>query len=124
MSEYYDCTKNIGSIRHAFILTYYFLLRAQNRNNNFEGFFEYVLTQVIKLGGDTDTNAAIVMAMIGALVGVQDIPQELLGKVLSFDCTTEGIIRPSFLSVRENILNNIEALIALRPLEQLNIVEE
>jgi hypothetical protein len=37
-------------------------------------------------GGDTDTNAAIVGCMIGALHGVSGIPDYMSGPVLAFDC--------------------------------------
>ena len=47
LSQNYDCTEQMGFVKHAFILTFYFLLRADKRNNNFKGFFEYVLRQVI-----------------------------------------------------------------------------
>lgn len=78
---------------------------------------------MISLAGDSDTNATIVMAMVGALVGIKEVPEEMLTKLLEFDCKTQAVQRPSFLSVRENALNNIEALISLRPLEELVIVE-
>jgi hypothetical protein len=56
--------------------------------------------------------------MIGALVGVYSIPSEMLEKLLKFDCTKSGIIRPEFLSVRMNALKNIKLLIASRPLNK------
>jgi ADP-ribosylglycohydrolase len=34
-------------------------------------------------------NAAIVMGMIGALIGVKRIPKNMIEKLLSFDCTNE-----------------------------------
>jgi ADP-ribosylglycohydrolase len=37
------------------------------------------------LGGDSDTNAAIVGGLIGALVGVHRIPQLMLDKIMTFD---------------------------------------
>ena len=36
-------------------------------------------------GGDTDTNAAIVGSMIGALVGYSGLPPDYIDKILSFD---------------------------------------
>lgn len=123
LSLHYDCTEQMGFVKHAFILTYYFLLRAKNRNNNYKGFFEHVLRQIVSLAGDSDTNATIVMAMIGALVGIQDVPSDMIAKVIEFDCRSQKVQRPSFLSVREHGLNNIEALIALRPTEKMEIIE-
>lgn len=123
LSLHYYCTEQMGFVKHAFVLSFYFLLRAQRRKNKFGGFFEHVLRQVVALAGDSDTNAMIVMGMVGALVGIKEVPEAMLAKLLEFDCKTQQVQRPSFLSVRENALNNIEALISLRPLQKLVIVE-
>lgn len=40
---------------------------------------------MLLLGGDTDTNAAIVGGMIGAYFGVEGIPEEMIVKLLSFN---------------------------------------
>jgi ADP-ribosylglycohydrolase len=37
---------------------------------------------VLSKGGDTDTNAAIVGGMIGAIVGFKNLPHEYLKKLL------------------------------------------
>ncbi len=57
------------------------------------------------MGGDTDTNGCIVGGMIGALVGIHNIPDRMINSLLEFDCTSKGIIRPKFLSVKRNISN-------------------
>ena len=55
------------------------------------------------LGGDTDTNGAIVGGLIGALVGIHNIPEKMIEKILSFDNNgSEGIKRPDFLSVKQH----------------------
>ena len=61
----------MGFIKHAFILTYYQLLRASmlTDDSEFDTFYHKAVKEVIKLGGDTDTNACIVAGMIGGLVG-------------------------------------------------------
>jgi ADP-ribosylglycohydrolase len=41
-------------------------------------------------GGDTDTNAAIVGGMIGALVGFNNIPQDMIKSIMEFDCCDES----------------------------------
>jgi len=41
--------------------------------------------------------------MIGALVGFHNIPKKMIEKLLNFDCTKDGIKRPKFLSVKENL---------------------
>lgn len=44
------------------------------------------------LGGDTDTNGAIVGGLIGALVGIHNIPEHMIDKILNFDNNgNEGI---------------------------------
>jgi hypothetical protein len=68
------------------------------------------------LGGDTDTNGAIVGGLIGALVGAHQIPEKMLEKILNFDNNGNlGIKRPDFLSVKLKSLNLIESLIKCRP---------
>lgn len=63
------------------------------------------MRETIRLGGDTDTNGCIVGGMVGALVGIHNIPEHMINKLLKFDCTSEGIKRPDFLSVKRNIPN-------------------
>lgn len=61
-----DVTKNIGWDKHAFALTLYFLFT--------DAPYEDAIRQVVSMGGDTDTNAAIVGGVLGAKYGVDDIP--------------------------------------------------
>jgi len=72
----------------------------------------------IQEGGDTDTNAAIVGGMLGALVGIKELPLDMVMKVLDFDCTLVdeleddfGITRPDFLNTKKHLMRNIELLI-------------
>ena len=74
----------MGYIRIAFILSFYFL---QGYDKS-EGYYFRCIQETIKQGGDTDTNACIVGAMIGALVGLKELPQHMLTKVVRFDCIT------------------------------------
>ena len=55
---------------------------------------------MIREGGDTDTNAAIVGGMVGALLGVKQLDETMVKKVLTFDCTRESNRRrrPEFLN--------------------------
>ena len=41
------------------------------------------MAQVLRLGGDTDTNAAICCGLLGALWGVQAIPEAMTAAVLA-----------------------------------------
>ena len=80
-------------------------------------------------GGDTDTNACIVGGMMGALLGMKSIPEDMRDKVMDFDCSevpendqNYGIIRPDFLSVKINLFANIQKLITRRPKEPVELV--
>lgn len=75
-----DCITNMGHVKHGFQLAFYHL----QKNSSYE---EAILETLTK-GGDTDTNAAIVGGMIGALRGADAIPGYMKGPVLLFDCST------------------------------------
>lgn len=85
------------------------------------------MREIIQNGGDTDTNAAIVGGMLGALVGIKGIPEEYVQKSLAFDCTKEftedelGQPRPEFLSLKKVGFTNIGKLIACMPDSQPSI---
>ena len=51
-------------------------------------------------GGDTDTNAAIVGGLIGALHGASAIPEYMKAPVLARDTDSPGIPRPAFLTTK------------------------
>jgi ADP-ribosylglycohydrolase len=76
----FDCTVNIGHVKHAFTLAFYFLRRNIS--------YKESIIQTLMLGGDTDTNAAIVGGMIGARYGSKQIPDSMKEPVLAFDCTS------------------------------------
>ncbi len=46
---------------------------------------ENIIKEVISRGGDTDTNACIVMGVIGAAVGFRNLPLKLIEKQLACD---------------------------------------
>ena len=48
-------------------------------------FFDFAMEQIMRLGGDTDTNACIVGAAVGAFVTADHLPQGKLQKVLECD---------------------------------------
>lgn len=91
--EILNCRRQIGFIQKAFILSFYYMLRFeeyQKQENQNQNFYMDSIRQVIKEGGDTDTNACIVGGMIGALVGFNSIPEEMLKKVIDCEVTTES----------------------------------
>lgn len=74
-----NCKTCIGHVKYAFWLTFYFL-------RNKMSFADAIHATLMK-GGDTDTNAAIVGGMMGALHGFDAIPSYMRDPVESFDCT-------------------------------------
>ena len=92
-----DCKKNIGHCKHGFMLVIYFL-------HNPTPYVDAIKTTLLK-GGDTDTNAKIVGSVIGAMCGVDEIPDYMLVPVINFDCvnTKIGHIRPKKYNVEKAI---------------------
>lgn len=72
----------MGFHGHAFILSFYYLLRYDENNDNEGEFYYKAIRETIRLGGDTDTNACIVGGMIGALVGFHRIPKHMIEKII------------------------------------------
>ena len=66
---------------------------------------------MIQEGGDTDTNASIVGAMIGAVTGILKIPERMVDSIMSYNCTLSGRIRPELFSVQKYAVRNILRLI-------------
>ncbi len=74
-----DFGRNGGHVKHAFRAAFYHLRRRSTA--------EEALRDVLRRGGDTDTNACIVGGLLGALHGYCLIPEHLKKRVLTFDCT-------------------------------------
>ena len=103
---------NEGWVKNPIVLSFYFLLRTDSLQENP---FDYAMREIIRLGGDTDTNACIVGGMLGALIGFSCLNSELVGKILSFDCTrVHNINRPAFLSTKAYAVPLIYDLIRKR----------
>jgi len=60
------------------------------KGKNLDEYYSKVLRGTINLGGSTEVNTSIVGGMIGAIVGIRNIPSELLAVLLSFDCKKSG----------------------------------
>jgi ADP-ribosyl-[dinitrogen reductase] hydrolase len=82
---------SIGFVRIAFCYAFHHLLRGHP--------YIEAIHQVLAAGGDTDTNACIVGGLIGARVGFDGIPKEMVQAVLDCD-TSKGRPRPEWLSTR------------------------
>jgi ADP-ribosyl-[dinitrogen reductase] hydrolase len=58
----------------------------QNKSYKFDDFYyQEVIERVLARGGDTDTNAAIVGGMVGAIVGFKNLPGDYLRKMMELD---------------------------------------
>lgn len=102
--EITDAKKNIGHIKHAFCMAMNFL------ENPVE--YEVGIRHVLKLGGDTDTNAAICGGILGAINGYEGIPDYMKDPVLSYEYDHNGLIgydRPEVYHPK-NILGWVEKL--------------
>lgn len=93
--KYLDCTSNIaklniGHVKHAFCMSMNFLENPSDYQTGIE--------HVVKMGGDTDTNACICGALLGAIHGYQNIPECMRKPVLSYKFNESSLIgynRPS-----------------------------
>lgn len=77
-----NCEEKIGHVRWGFTMAMYFL-----RSN---ASFEEAIFKTLLKGGDTDTNACIVGGMMGALHGINEIPDFMKNPVLTYDWATKG----------------------------------
>ena len=85
-NDLYDPKEDMGYLKHAIVLTFYMLyLVADDVLPIDQNLYYFALRQTTLLGGDTDTNGAIVGGMIGALVGVQNIDEAYLITCLECD---------------------------------------
>lgn len=83
----YDSISNEGHVKHAFTFFVFFLKNI----NQFT--YEKAIIEVLKCGGDTDTNAKIVGNLFGAYYG-DCVPKYMSEPVLNFDCTkAEGFYK-------------------------------
>jgi ADP-ribosylglycohydrolase len=88
--ESIPCLESAGFVKHAFTLAFHHLRRQTPFVDGIE--------QTICRGGDTDTNAAIVGGMLGALWGAGAIPDWMTGPVLAYEGREDqggGVPRPA-----------------------------
>lgn len=89
-----------GFVKHAFSHAFYHLRCGSS--------YEEAIALTLERGGDTDTNACIVGGLIGALHGVEKIPQAMLGKLMSCN-TRKGQPRPDGFTIK-NVLSDLKKL--------------
>ncbi|CAG9333579.1 unnamed protein product [Blepharisma stoltei] len=90
----------------------------RNESNYFDA-----MTGILRLGGDTDTNAAIVGGLIGAADGYSGIPKNWKEKVKNFKFEGIGIDRPWFLD-QTDVERQVEYLYYISPYSLSIIAEE
>ncbi|CDW77035.1 UNKNOWN [Stylonychia lemnae] len=114
--------KNIGQSEIAFSYAFYYLRKVITQQDLS---FEKIMEDTLFLGGDTDTNAAIVGGLLGAYFGVKRIPTNWINSILNFDKTkndrsqigqqNSGIARPQFLIPKHNLINDLDILVKNAP---------
>lgn len=107
-----------GFMKWAICLTYYYLLMSSEYELN----YKECVREIVSMSGDTDTNACIAGAAIGALLGFNKLDEKMVQTVLECDITGEGQIRPDNLSVGRHGVKNIKRLLEIRAGESFEIV--
>ena len=75
----------MGYYLHGFKLSVYFLYKYPDMaENNDKDLYYKIMCDICDKGGDTDTNCAIVGAMIGPLIGYKNFNQDLFEKFIEF----------------------------------------
>jgi len=69
-----DLTNSMGYYLHAYRLTLYYLYNFETMKKviNIKNIYNNIMFDICDFGGDTDTNAAIVGAIIGPLIGYKN----------------------------------------------------
>lgn len=95
---------NIGHVKHAWCMAMNFLEKPVD--------YETGIRQVLKMGGDTDTNAAICGGILGAINGYNSIPEFMKEPVLNYEYKVEdsvGYPRPVRFTTKNvlDVCNNL-----------------
>ena len=84
----------MGFVKHAFVLSMYCLIRCSEPrffSKPLAEVYSWAMYQVVLLAGDSDTNAAIVGGVMGAYVGLDNINEEMLRKLLTCNLQTSRV---------------------------------
>ena len=107
-----NVTKHMGFYYHAFRLTLYYLFYFDEikEDNNFTK-YRTIMNQICNLGGDTDTNAAIVGTVIGPLLGYKNFGDTEFKKMVMLIPNKRFIYSPALMIIyvyflKDNINNN------------------
>ena len=114
--DVYDPQPQMGYVKHAVILAFYCLMCADSKP--VDKVYDWAVQQAIMLGGDTDTNAAIVGGLIGAYAGIDNIDRTKIQKVL--ECRN---IRPDFIKPAKGCIDDMLKLVEIAP-SKLEVVKK
>ena len=107
-----NVTNHMGYYIHAFRLTLYYVYFFNEIQQEKEfSKFRVIMNQICSFGGDTDTNAAIVGAVIGPLIGYKNFCDEEFLKMVSLIPKNRFIFSPALMIIyvyflKNNINNN------------------
>ena len=107
-----NVTNHMGYYIHAFRLTLYYVYFFNEINEEKEfSKFRVIMNQICSFGGDTDTNAAIVGAVIGPLIGYKNFCDEEFLKMVSLVPKNRFVFSPALMIIyvyflKNNINNN------------------
>ena len=97
-NDTYEPQTDMGAAKHGFLLSMYCLMRTPVKAD--DEVYEWAMRQTTCLGGDSDTNCAIVGGIVGAYAGVDMIHESMLKKVLECRLSRAGThksqYRPNF----------------------------
>ena len=122
------CHKKMGWAKIGFHYAFYYLKKDYNYWDAMSKYL-YVIAfrvyinigDILKRGGDTDTNAAIVGGMLGAATGFDNLPEKLKKECLNVDTTIVGVKRPPWLVPKNHIHSLILQIFHDAP-QQLEII--
>jgi len=111
----------MGWTRWGFELAFFFLALEGVPD---EKLFDHSQRETLRMGGDSDTNCAIVGGLIGAAVGLLNIDPAKVKKVLTCDTAKGRHKRPDFLNPgKGDVRAMIEQLLEFAP-EKLEVLNE
>ena len=85
-----------------------------------QAFYKSVMRETLQLGHFTDSNACSVGGMMGALIGLMNIPSENIDKIFKYYNevgSDQKKLRPNWLRIDKQFLQNLQKLLKIRPKE-------
>ena len=95
----------MGYYMHGFKLSVYFLYKImKNGEKIYSDLYYNIMCEICNLGGDTDTNCAIVGTMIGPLIGYHNFPKQLFDTFIHYFPTQRTQFTSAFMYIYVNYL--------------------